>query len=361
MSSSLWRSIADKMAMSQPNDRIWILLVQKSPKGPFTFPEVNALLEKGIIRRNDLALKMELKEPGPDGKKVGGNWKILWQYAEFDRRQEEPKKIEVAANEMSSLYPAREGERRRAADDSVRAEQISELLPEELSDIHPEDLIGKTSREMHHNENATAAEISFNSDSVRPTEDERQVPKWVVALIAIAIGGGFYSWLNHRANSSDRRALPRATADSDGSAEGNRAASPKRGMSAAVRKNFNPAGRRPTANLPKHETRADEPPTARDPEPNRYEESPLDRAAPQIDGDKGEVANDSPDENKEAAAAPSADESGEPENEAPKGNRRPARKAKEAVSEEEAPSEANDSAAVQEPAAASDNADSDSN
>ena len=65
----------------------WIVLIQKAPKGPFTALEVNALMEKGVLRYNDLGVRI-LK--GDEKSNTG--WKFLWQYPEFERRlPEEPK------------------------------------------------------------------------------------------------------------------------------------------------------------------------------------------------------------------------------------------------------------------------------
>lgn len=314
--------------MSQPNDRIWILLVQKSPKGPFTLTEVNALLEKGIIRRNDLALKMEPKEGAADGKKVGGSWKILWQYPEFDRRQEER-----AQTDAIVPAPPREGDRRSPLNEEKKAGLVKELLPEELGEIKAEDLIGKSTREIRNDESASGTEVTFNSDLGRPPDEEAGAPKWIYALILVAVGGGLYGWLSAN-NPLAKRSTPAVTAattDSVPTGGSTDDVPPIRraGASPLSRGLSSPAARRlPIMQLPRRSDPPAAPSARRDPEPSRREEtrydSPMEER--QAEADRGEITAEDSENNA----------SEEANDEAPK--RAPAargRRAKEAISEED--------------------------
>jgi hypothetical protein len=102
----------------------WIVLIGKSPKGPLNEEEIRDLLAQKVIRTNDIAYQLpestELKAPT--------EWKLLWQYPEFDRRKESP-----------SNSPQAE---RRKKEPSLAA--LTEL-PAELLNISPEDLLPRSS------------------------------------------------------------------------------------------------------------------------------------------------------------------------------------------------------------------------
>src|SRR3954466_12194640 len=105
----------------------WIVLLDKSPRGPLTAEEIQALLDKGIVRRNDIAYQL----PDSPDSKATTEWKLLWQFADFDRRSE-PKNVANAA-------PM---ERRVQEPTEITRSPLAEL-PEDLLNISPEDLLPK--------------------------------------------------------------------------------------------------------------------------------------------------------------------------------------------------------------------------
>lgn len=88
--------------------------------------EVQALLSQGLVRTNDLAF-----EVSPENGKALTDWKMLWQFPEFDRR----------AKDGAKPVKVEDGERRAQAPAKSIEERVKEALPEELLNITPEDLI----------------------------------------------------------------------------------------------------------------------------------------------------------------------------------------------------------------------------
>jgi len=106
----------------------WIVLVNKSPRGPLTFEEVSALLNEKLISRTDLALAVSSEKS-----EEKSDWKFLWQYPEFDLRAQR------AVNNPPPLDI--KTEQRKAQNESEIKAKISSSLPEEIAMISPEDLI----------------------------------------------------------------------------------------------------------------------------------------------------------------------------------------------------------------------------
>lgn len=100
----------------------WIVLIDKTPRGPLDETEIKTLLSQGIIRSNDVAYQIT-QEPGK------ADWKFLWQFHEFDRRQERnvPKGPVL--------------ERRTPRTENKIEEEKQAILPHEISSIQPEDLL----------------------------------------------------------------------------------------------------------------------------------------------------------------------------------------------------------------------------
>lgn len=121
----------------QGKNRRWIVLLNKAPKGPFSADEIRELLAQGILRRNDLASAIE---ETPTKK---GEWKLIWQFVEFDRRgiadlTNTPLNGGVAAfNAEKKLADDR---RKAAVAEDLRQKALAEL-PENWKDIQPEDLL----------------------------------------------------------------------------------------------------------------------------------------------------------------------------------------------------------------------------
>ena len=130
--------------MANDGNNRWIVLLNISPKGPLTEEEIRTLLEQGVLRRNDLAYLLAADA----GTKTPTEWKLLWQFPEFDRRREEP---------VSPLsVPLAD---RRTKEPDAHLEPFSEL-PLDLQSIAAEDLLPKS---------------SAIGEEVRATEDAREV------------------------------------------------------------------------------------------------------------------------------------------------------------------------------------------
>lgn len=110
--------------------KIWIVLVNKSPKGPLSIEEVESLIAAKIISRADLAIKIN------ENSEEKTDWKFLWQYPEFDRRlssdavAKEPKKPQAPAPERRAVL----------SEDQV-AKKVNHDLPDEIALIDPADLV----------------------------------------------------------------------------------------------------------------------------------------------------------------------------------------------------------------------------
>jgi hypothetical protein len=107
----------------------WIVLLNKSPKGPLSEEEIRALLAKSIVRRNDIAYLI----PPPGDNKAQTEWKLLWQFPEFDRRGDES--VTKKTEDIS--------ERRIEPVVDPRAKALTEI-PIDLLNIAPEDLLPRS-------------------------------------------------------------------------------------------------------------------------------------------------------------------------------------------------------------------------
>lgn len=108
----------------------WIVLLNKSPKGPLSEEEIRALLKQGIVRRNDIAYRI----PPEGDNKAQTEWKLLWQFPEFDRRGDQPVKVPTESTaERRILEPAVEASRKALTE-----------IPADLLNIAPEDLLPKS-------------------------------------------------------------------------------------------------------------------------------------------------------------------------------------------------------------------------
>jgi len=106
------------------NEKKWFLILNRSPRGPFTASEINELLGQGLIRHNDLALLYEEGSPG--------SWKFLWQYLEFDSR-----------NKEKVLPPAEILEKRQPRTEEQIQLELDQQIPVDLKSISIDDLIIK--------------------------------------------------------------------------------------------------------------------------------------------------------------------------------------------------------------------------
>lgn len=123
----------------------WIVLLNKVPRGPLTADQIRALIKEGLLRHNDVAF--ESTSPGSDpNQKKSSEWKLLWQFPEFDRRLEKdgtPKPEKPAWSGASTPPASDKGapERRRQITPDEASLKTRDQLPTELLDIPPEDLL----------------------------------------------------------------------------------------------------------------------------------------------------------------------------------------------------------------------------
>ncbi|MSP19266.1 MAG: hypothetical protein EXR74_06820 [Bdellovibrionales bacterium] len=108
----------------------WIVLINKSPRGPLTFEEVSILLKDNVIKRTDLALQISL-----ENKETKSDWKFLWQYSEFDLRAKND------SAESSAENKTLKNNRRTPLNENKIKTEISAVLPDEIAMINPEDLV----------------------------------------------------------------------------------------------------------------------------------------------------------------------------------------------------------------------------
>lgn len=116
--------------MNEQLQKQWIVLLNKSPRGPFTAAEIHSLIAQKVIRHNDVAY---LIPENRDSERAA--WKFLWQFEEFDSRK----------NENSNPPPAAILEKRTPKTESEILAQVTEQVPLDLQSIRAEDLIVRTS------------------------------------------------------------------------------------------------------------------------------------------------------------------------------------------------------------------------
>jgi hypothetical protein len=86
--------------------RSWVIWIQSQPKGPFTRDEVLSLLATRAITRTQIAFEARGNLLAPD-------WKMLWQFPEFNTRSIETKNQTERFGEYSvQRSPISESERR---------------------------------------------------------------------------------------------------------------------------------------------------------------------------------------------------------------------------------------------------------
>ncbi len=107
----------------------YIVLLNKSPRGPFSVDEINELLRTQVLRRNDIAYLIADKSDS----KAPTEWKLIWQFTDFDRRRE------------PQVSGAETGERRKVEPVVEIKEKLIAEVPAELLNIAPEDLLPRNS------------------------------------------------------------------------------------------------------------------------------------------------------------------------------------------------------------------------
>lgn len=117
--------------MSESSKKRWIVLLNKAPKGPLSTEEVRALIDQKVLRHNDVAYEL----PSDADLKTPTEWKLLWQFPEFERRRD-PTLTE------DSIWT--EDRRKEETTRAVKTKALTDI-PVDLMAIAPEDLIPKSS------------------------------------------------------------------------------------------------------------------------------------------------------------------------------------------------------------------------
>jgi|GEM_PF-4430980 len=155
--------------------RRWIVLLNKAPKGPFSAEEIRELLTKGVIRRNDLASVVA----EADGRK--SEWKLIWQYIEFDRRG--------GLQPVNATNTKENSDRRKTLTaDEQRIAALKEL-PENWQNIAPEDLL------PHSTSNQNQVDTSYQPDEFEKStrQPSEFMPKMRAAFAGlVCVVGAYY-------------------------------------------------------------------------------------------------------------------------------------------------------------------------
>lgn len=115
----------------------WVVILNKSPKGPLTETEVKTLIDQKFLRLNDLAF-----EVAPDNSQATTDWKLLWQFPEFNRRGLTTNDAAKKAPPTPSPEPTpAAAERRVEVPPEEQKRRALQALPEDLAAINPEDLV----------------------------------------------------------------------------------------------------------------------------------------------------------------------------------------------------------------------------
>ncbi len=159
----------------------WIVLVNKSPRGPLTFEEVSTLLSEKILSRTDLALKVT-----ENSEEEKSEWKFLWQYPEFDLR-------EKSSNPGSDISKGIEEKRASLDSKEVKAKAI-ESLPDAIAMINPEDLIISGKKNKLKTINSFFTESTQDGVDILPyTSPNSRKGGWGYAvLVSLLVVGGIY-------------------------------------------------------------------------------------------------------------------------------------------------------------------------
>lgn len=176
----------------------WIVLIDKSPKGPLTEAEIHALLEQGIVRTNDIAYRVEQNSGGK------AEWKFLWQFSEFDRRN--------SAHTTQAKFPILE--RRTPRPSAEVEEEKKKILLEDIDLIRPEDLTYRptTKTEMERKftlEESYSAENDVSSHYTGGPSLASRI--WLLALVVPVAASMGYFVLNSGKNAIStpvQRVLP---------------------------------------------------------------------------------------------------------------------------------------------------------
>lgn len=150
----------------------WVVMIDKNPVGPYSESSIRQKLEAGELRPNDIAFKI------PQGQtKPGTEWKFLWQFLEFDRR-----------NQGEDGYENQE-RRQPRTDDEVRKHVLSSL-PQEFHDL-PSVVEGNLPPEPSFM--STSARVNDNP-AYQGHSSQRMPVATVLVFVACLIGVGVATW-----------------------------------------------------------------------------------------------------------------------------------------------------------------------
>jgi hypothetical protein len=145
--------------MNEQLQKQWIVLLNKTPRGPFSASEIHSLISQKVIRHNDVAYLIP-----EDNNSERASWKFLWQFDEFDSRK----------NEKNNPPPAAVLEKRTSKTEAEIVAQVAEQVPLDLQSIRAEDLIVRTAspvrREVAPQRESKQREVaSFSQKFERPS------------------------------------------------------------------------------------------------------------------------------------------------------------------------------------------------
>jgi len=155
--------------------------------------EVQALLTQGMIRTNDLAF-----EVSPETGKALSDWKMLWQFPEFDRRAKAAAAA-VAAGKPVPTHP----DRREPPSEKKIEELVKRALPEDLLNITPEDLIPRQGMGGPGSKLPKLDESDLAELAGQDTGESHAAMRWIgmglAAIVAVAIVS---QWLSSSSSTS---------------------------------------------------------------------------------------------------------------------------------------------------------------
>lgn len=177
----------DETNSPPPSKSKWIVLIDKTPRGPLEKEEIDLLIQQGVIRRNDLAILVD--RPGEKA-----SWNFLWTFPEFDRRKRDtqaPVPVEL---------PPDQPDRRHS--EPVKPIIESEV-PSEVIDIKIEDLLLKSRPVESRSINDVEEKDIPQSNSFRQTDSARHQANrftyWaaLASTLLVAIGGISFFFNQH--------------------------------------------------------------------------------------------------------------------------------------------------------------------
>jgi cell division septation protein DedD len=171
--------------------RRWIVLLNKAPKGPFSAEEIRELLTKGVIRRNDLASVVA----EADGKK--SEWKLIWQYIEFDRR--------AGLQPVNATNTKENSDRRKTLSAEEQRAAALKALPENWQDIAPEDLL------PHSTSNQNQVDTTYQPDEFEKStrQPSEFMPRMRAAFAGLVCVVGAYYFAFYKKSEPAPIALPK--------------------------------------------------------------------------------------------------------------------------------------------------------